>query len=152
MDLKDDKNDGSTPRNMYLHRHRNREGRATIAHPYASDKLQKKCFKLVGKASQAKKIRRGIKEVTKALRKGEKGVVILAANVTPIDVVSHLPIACEEKEVPYCFVNSKEALGAAGGTKRPTSVVMVSEASAAPFAEAYNKAKSGIVKAGKDST
>ena len=73
-------------------------------------------------------------------------VVIMAAHVTPLDVISHLPIACEEKDVPYAFVSTKEALGAAGGTKRPTSVVMVCESSSSTFAEAYAKAKTGIDK------
>ena len=35
MSSTETKDNGSTPRNMYLHRHRNREGRMAIAHPYA---------------------------------------------------------------------------------------------------------------------
>ena len=48
-------------------------------------------------AAKAKQIRRGVKEVVKALKKETKGV----------------------------YVHSKEELGAAGMTKRPTSVMLV---------------------------
>lgn len=61
----------------------------------------------------------------KALRKGEKGVVIIAGDISPADVISHIPILCEDTKVPYVFVPSKEDLGSAGATKRPTSCVMV---------------------------
>lgn len=31
---------------------------------------------------------------------------------------------CEDAGIPYCYVSSKQELGAAGSTKRPTSVVL----------------------------
>lgn len=42
-----------------------------------------------------------------------------------MDVISHLPVLCEDHGVPYVFVPSRAELGAAGSTKRPTSVVMI---------------------------
>ena len=36
-----------------------------------------------------------------------------------------MPTFCEEKEVAYIYVPSKQDLGAAACTKRPTSVVLV---------------------------
>ena len=85
-----------------------------------------------------------MKEVAKALRKGKKGfghaifdraskllltklarVVVLAGNISPIDVLTHMPGVCAENDVPFIFVPTKEELGAAGLTKRPTSCVMV---------------------------
>jgi H/ACA ribonucleoprotein complex subunit 2 len=53
------------------------------------------------------------------------GVVILAADISPMDVISHIPVLCEDHNVPYIFVPSRAELGAAGNTKRPTSVVMI---------------------------
>jgi H/ACA ribonucleoprotein complex subunit 2 len=52
-------------------------------------------------------------------------LVILAGDISPMDILSHIPILCEEQNVPYIFVPSKESLGAASSTKRPTSTVMV---------------------------
>ena len=45
--------------------------------------------------NQEKRLRRGVKEVVKAIRKGAKGICILAADVNPVDVYSHIPIICE---------------------------------------------------------
>ena len=59
------------------------------------------------------------------MRKGETGVCVIAGDISPIDVISHLPVLCEDKSVPYIFVPSKEALGTAGQTKRPTSCVLI---------------------------
>ena len=98
-----------------------------IAKPMASKKLTKKLYKAVKKAQKAKRLKRGVREVVKGLRKNEKGVVILAGDVSPIDVISHIPVFCEEKGVPYCYVPSRRDLGAAALTKRPTSVVIVQE-------------------------
>lgn len=52
-------------------------------------------------------------------------LLILAADITPIDIISHLPVMSEEAQIPYVFVSSKEELGHASSTKRPTSCVMV---------------------------
>lgn len=96
-----------------------------IAHPLASKKSTKKVYKLVKKASGAKHVRRGVKEVVKGLRKGEKGLAILAGDIYPVDTISHLPVLLEESDVPYIFVPSKHDLGASASTKRPTSCVLV---------------------------
>ena len=76
-------------------------------------------------AAKAKQVRRGVKEVVKALKKETKGVCVIAGDISPIDVITHVPILCEEAGVPYVYVHSKEELGAAGMTKRPTSVMLV---------------------------
>ena len=82
-----------------------------IATPLANEKLTGRTLKLVRKAAKAKRARRGVREVIKALRKKEKGIMVLAGNVTPIDVISHIPVLCEEAGIPYIFVPAKEELG-----------------------------------------
>lgn len=42
-----------------------------------------------------------------------------------MDVISHIPVLCEDHGIPYIYVPSRAELGAAGATKRPTSVVML---------------------------
>ncbi|KAL6941560.1 snoRNA-binding protein [Hanseniaspora osmophila] len=96
-----------------------------FAEPLASKKLNKKILKTVKKASKAKNVKRGVKETVKALRKGEKGLVIIAGDISPPDVISHLPVLCEDQHVPFVFIPSKQELGSAGSTKRPTSVVFI---------------------------
>lgn len=96
-----------------------------ISKPLANKKSTKKLHKLVKKASSIKHIRRGVKEVVKGVRKGEKGLCVLAGDIYPLDVYSHLPVLLEEQDIPYLFVPSKQDLGAAASTKRPTSCVLV---------------------------
>lgn len=43
-----------------------------------------------------------------------------------MDVISHIPVLCEDHGIPYIYVTSRAELGMAGQTKRPTSVVMIS--------------------------
>ncbi|KAI8841382.1 50S ribosomal protein L30e-like protein [Chytridium lagenaria] len=110
-----------------------------IAHPLASKKLTKKVLKTIRKASKAKSVKRGVKEVVKGLKKGSKGVVIIAGDISPIDVITHVPVLCEESDVPYIYVPSKEDLGTAGATKRPTSVIMLLNKNISDFEEAYGE-------------
>ncbi|KAE8721529.1 H/ACA ribonucleoprotein complex subunit 2-like protein [Hibiscus syriacus] len=98
---------------------------APIAKPLAGKKLSKKTLKLVRKASEHKCLKRGVKEVVKSIRRGHKGLCVIAGNISPIDVITHLPILCEEAEIPYVYVPSKEDLATAGATKRPTCCVLV---------------------------
>jgi len=117
----DDDDEGNPPK-TYAER---LKALSKISTPLADEKLTKKLHKLVKRASQGKALRRGVKEVVKSLRQGTKGLCILAGDVSPVDVIAHLPVFCEEMDVPYIFVPSKQDLGYAALTKRPTSVVLV---------------------------
>ncbi|KAL8388058.1 hypothetical protein RB595_009483 [Gaeumannomyces hyphopodioides] len=106
----------------------------SFALPLADDKVQKKVLKAVKKATKKSALLRGVKEVNKALRKAPTksastteipGVVVIAGDISPAEVIMHLPVYCEERNVPYIFVPSRAELGAAAKTKRPTSVVML---------------------------
>ena len=55
---------------------------------------------------------------TKQLNRGTAALIILAADTSPIEIVLHLPLLCEDKNVPYVFVPSKAALGRACGVTR----------------------------------
>lgn len=51
----------------------------------------------------------------------------MAGDISPIDVLSHIPVLCENREIPYVFVRSRMELGIASETKKPTSVVLMLE-------------------------
>lgn len=89
--------------------------------------------------NREKELRRGVKDVVKAIKKGSKGVVVLAADVSPVDVISHIPVLCEENQIPYIFVRSRLELGVAAETKKPTSVVLLLAPNKPELAEKYNK-------------
>ncbi|KAK4963882.1 snoRNA-binding protein [Elasticomyces elasticus] len=107
-----------------------------FANPLCDEKAGKKVLKSVKKAAKQKCLKRGVKEVVKAVRKTPPanpsstssdypGIVILAADISPMDVISHIPVLCEDHNIPYVYVTSRAELGAASSTKRPTSVVMI---------------------------
>ncbi|CAJ0596338.1 unnamed protein product [Cylicocyclus nassatus] len=97
-----------------------------ISKPLANRKLAKKLYKLVKKsAKHPHYLRQGLKDVQKALRKNEKGIAVLAGNVSPIDVYSHIPALCEELEIPYAFTPSREQLGLAAGHRRPAILLLI---------------------------
>lgn len=101
-----------------------------IASPMADSELSTQVLQLASLAAKGKALRRGIKEVVLALRKGDKGVCVLAGDVFPVEVIAHVPLLCEEAMVPYCYIQRKSDLGQASLTRRPTSVVLISEKAA----------------------
>ncbi|KAL2558475.1 H/ACA ribonucleoprotein complex subunit 2-like protein [Forsythia ovata] len=87
--------------------------------------LQERLTNMINLAAEHKCLKRGVKEVVKSIRRGNKGLCVIAGNISPIDVITHVPILCEEANIPYIYVPSKEDLANAGATKRPTCCVLV---------------------------
>lgn len=112
---------------------------SVAASPLASEKLCKKIFRVLGKAARDRQLRRGTKEVVKAIRKSAKGIVVLAGDCSPLDVISHIPVLCEENGLPYIFVPQKSVLGLATGSKRSTSCLMIVPSESCSFREKYGE-------------
>ena len=56
---------------------------------------------------------------TKTLNRGQSEFIVMAGDAEPLEILLHLPLLCEDKNVPYVFVPSKTALGRACGVSRP---------------------------------
>ena len=82
-------------------------------------------YDIVEKASKTGKIDKGINETTKAVERGVAKAVIVAKDVSPKELVQHLPILAKEKGIPCVQVNSKEELGAAAGIGVATGAVAI---------------------------
>lgn len=52
----------------------------------------------------------GVSQVHKAIKKKYKGILILAIDVFPIDIICHLPALCEEHNILYTYVTAKHIL------------------------------------------
>lgn len=89
------------------------------AYPLADPKLTKTILDLVQQASNYHQLRKGANEATKTLNRGTAEFIVLAADTEPLEILLHLPLLCEDKNVPYVFVRSKQALGRACGVSRP---------------------------------
>lgn len=62
---------------------------------------------------------------TKTLNRGIAEFIVMAADAEPLEIILHLPLLCEDKNVPYVFVRSKQALGRACGVSRPVIATSV---------------------------
>lgn len=101
------------------------------AFPLADADLTVALLDLVQQATNYKQTKKGANEATKTLNRGISELIIMAADAEPIEILLHLPLLCEDKNVPYVFVPSKVALGRACGVSRPViaSSITTNEAS-----------------------
>lgn len=88
------------------------------AYPLAPPELSLKIMDLVKQAATEKQLRKGANEATKTLNRGISEFIVLAADAEPLEILLHLPLLCEDKNIPYVFVRSKQALGRACGVTR----------------------------------
>ncbi len=93
----------------------------------APAELQMKALEVLETAKKTGKIKKGANEVTKAVERKVAKFVVIAADVIPFENVMHLPMICDEKEIPYLYVNKKEDVGKAIGLKVPCSAACVME-------------------------
>ncbi|HUV82034.1 MAG TPA: 50S ribosomal protein L7Ae [archaeon] len=63
------------------------------------------------------KVRKGTNEATKAVERSTAKLVYISEDINPPEIVAHLPLLCEEKNIPYIYVKKQEELGAACGLK-----------------------------------
>ncbi|XP_048733445.1 NHP2-like protein 1 isoform X2 [Ostrea edulis] len=88
------------------------------AYPLADSQLTQEILDLVQQASHYKQLKKGANEATKTLNRGMSEFIVMAADAEPLEILLHLPLLCEDKNVPYVFVRSKQALGRACGVSR----------------------------------
>jgi len=84
-------------------------------------------YQAVEAAKKSGKICKGANEVTKALEKGKAKFVTYAKDVSPAEIVMHLPILAKEKGVLCIEVESKQELGVAAGIPVGTTAVAILE-------------------------
>jgi large subunit ribosomal protein L7Ae len=81
----------------------------------------------MARESDKGKVAKGSNEVTKWVERGQAKFVVMAEDTDPEEILAHLPILCEEKNIPYGYVPSKQELGHAAGLKVPTASVAIVE-------------------------
>ncbi|MBU5557610.1 MAG: 50S ribosomal protein L7Ae [Candidatus Aenigmatarchaeota archaeon] len=86
-----------------------------------------KILRAVELAKNTGKVRIGTNETTKAVERGIAKLVIVAEDVSPPEIVMHLPTLCNEKKIAYTKVKSKQDLGRAAGIGVPTAAVAIIE-------------------------
>ncbi|EME42669.1 hypothetical protein DOTSEDRAFT_73482 [Dothistroma septosporum NZE10] len=97
----------------------------SAAWPVADQALSQELLDLVQQSQHYRQGKKGANEATKTLNRGIAELIVLAADTTPLAILLHLPLLCEDKNVPYVYVPSKMALGRACGVSRPVIAVSV---------------------------
>lgn len=87
--------------------------------------LQDKAYEIVEVARDSGKVKKGSNEVTKLIERGEAVLVVMAEDVQPPEILAHIPLLCEERNIPYAYVPSKAELGNASGLEKPTAAVAI---------------------------
>ena len=57
------------------------------------------------------KIRKGMNEVTKSIERSSAKLVVMAEDVSPPEILFHVPLLCEEKKIPYAYLSTRKELG-----------------------------------------
>jgi large subunit ribosomal protein L7Ae len=60
-------------------------------------------------------VKKGTNETTKAVERGNAQLVFVAEDVSPEEIVMHLPELAEEKGIPVVFVETQDDVGHAAG-------------------------------------
>jgi large subunit ribosomal protein L7Ae len=71
-------------------------------------------------------IKYGINHITKLCETKTAKLVVIADDVTPIELVLWLPALCKKFDIPYCIVKSKSRLGALVHKKTATALCLTS--------------------------
>jgi large subunit ribosomal protein L7Ae len=89
------------------------------------DRLKKAAeAKGAAKGPKPMNVKFGLNHVTTLVEQGKARLVIMAHDVDPIETMVHLPALCRRKQVPYCFMRGKAALGKLCHMKTATCVAV----------------------------
>ncbi len=92
------------------------------------DEIVDKTYEAVEIARDTGNVRKGTNEVTKYVERGEAELAVLAEDVNPPEILAHMPLLCEEKDVAYSYVPSQKELGAASGIDASSASVAIVDA------------------------
>lgn len=91
---------------------------------------EKQAFLIVQKAKESGSLKIGANEVTKAIERKQAKLVLAANDVSPAEIVAHMPGLCSEMSILFTQAGSKAELGALVGIKSTTALA-VTDAGAA---------------------
>jgi large subunit ribosomal protein L7Ae len=93
----------------------------------APKELQDLAYEIIEIARDTGKVRKGTNETTKAVERAIAKFVVIAEDVDPPEIIFHLPVMCEEKNIPYIYVASKNRVGTALGIDVPSASAAIIE-------------------------
>ena len=73
-------------------------------------------------------VKKGTNETTKAVERGNAQLVYVAEDVSPEEIVMHLPEIAEEKGIPVVFVETQDDVGHAAGLEVGSAAAAIVDA------------------------
>lgn len=92
------------------------------------EEIAEKTEEALETARNTGKVAKGTNEVTKFIERGNAELVIIAENVDPAEIVAHIPVLAEEKEIPFVYLPTKEEVGGAAGLNVGTASAAIVDA------------------------
>ncbi|MFT4868693.1 MAG: large subunit ribosomal protein L7Ae [Colwellia polaris] len=92
-----------------------------------TDSLAEKTYNAIEKARDTGKVVIGTNEVTKSIERNDADLVIVAGDVSPEEIVMHIPSLAEERDISFTFVPDKEELGLAAGINVQSAAIAVTD-------------------------
>ncbi|KAK9947585.1 hypothetical protein M0R45_003201 [Rubus argutus] len=78
------------------------------AYPLADGQLTITILDLVQQAFNFKQLKKGANEATKTLNRGIAEFIVMAADTEPLEILLHLPLLAEDKNVPQMKVQIQQ--------------------------------------------
>jgi large subunit ribosomal protein L7Ae len=79
------------------------------------EEIQNKALEALEIAKDTGKIKKGANEATKAIERSIATLVLIGGDVEPEEIVMHLGPLCDEKKIPYIYINKQNDIGTASG-------------------------------------
>jgi ribosomal protein L7Ae-like RNA K-turn-binding protein len=87
--------------------------------------LRKLQSEVIKKISKTGKIKIGVNEVTKSIERNTAKLVIVAEDVSPPEIVMHVPVLSKEKNIPFTYAKNREELGKMAGISAKASCISI---------------------------
>ncbi|MCT8338258.1 50S ribosomal protein L7ae [Methanoculleus sp. Afa-1] len=79
------------------------------------EEIQNKALEALEIARDTGKVKKGSNEATKAVERNIAQLVLIGSDVEPEEIVMHLPLLCEEKQIPFVYISKQNDIGSASG-------------------------------------
>lgn len=96
--------------------------------PLSNSKLTSKIYKIITDGIKYDQTKFGNNAIIKLIKKNKVDLLIIAADVEPLETIGHFVYLCEANDIPYIFTPSKACLGRACNISRPTIAVAILKA------------------------
>ena len=100
---------------------------------------EKQIFSIIQKSVESGKVKFGINEVTKSIERKQVKLVVYASDVSPKDIVLHLPGLCSEMDILCYEIGTKQELGSLLNVKATSALGIVDLGSASADFDSLKK-------------